>query len=174
MTQRGHRPEDRRSFPEHEIPELRARLFAKVMREPSGCWLWTGYRKVAPGYGAISIHNRLFFVHRLSWILHHGPIPEGMHVCHRCDVPNCVRPEHLFLGTHQENVEDMLAKGRGSTPPVHIGEAHPKVVVGDARVAEVRARWAANPGDQRALAREYGVSQSTIWRWIHGATRTTA
>lgn len=79
----------------------------------SGCWLWNGPRYKKTWHGQFRFRfqgTRL--AHRLSWMFHNGPIPAGMVVCHRCDVPHCVNPEHLFLGTWADNVRDMYAKGR--------------------------------------------------------------
>jgi len=65
-----------------------------------------------PGYGRFTIGKRIFGAHRLSYMLAYGSIPDGLFVCHRCDNPPCVRPEHLFLGTPIDNIKDSLAKGR--------------------------------------------------------------
>lgn len=79
-----------------------------VLIEPNcGCWLWNG-SSLERGYGRF----RGSLAHRVSWVLHNGPIPDGMHVCHRCDVTACVNPAHLFLGTALDNIRDMHAKGR--------------------------------------------------------------
>ena len=80
---------------------------------PHGCWLWTG--AVGDGYGEISINNWPVTVHRFSWEIHRGPIPEGMWVLHNCpggDNRLCSNPDHLWLGNAQDNVDDMYAKGR--------------------------------------------------------------
>lgn len=78
---------------------------------PKGCWLWTGRR--SNGYGRCSFRGRSMMAHRASWIMARGPIPAGLLVLHDCDVPNCVNPDHLFLGTYKTNMDDMYAKGRG-------------------------------------------------------------
>jgi len=77
------------------------------------CWLWTGCVTTF-GYGFYRWKkpNKMVHTHRIAWELEHGPIPEGMHVLHKCDVRPCCNPAHLWLGTHQENMADMRAKGR--------------------------------------------------------------
>jgi hypothetical protein len=77
----------------------------------SGCWLWLGSVS-SGGYGQLKIGGKLHRAHRLAWIVFRGPIPAGMMVCHRCDVPLCVNPDHLFVGTARDNFRDCLAKGR--------------------------------------------------------------
>jgi hypothetical protein len=79
----------------------------------TACWVWTGY-KMPFGHGQLTISKdeSCVLTHRFSWELHHGPIPEGIKVCHRCDNPPCVRPDHLFLGTQKDNIQDAIKKGR--------------------------------------------------------------
>lgn len=147
-----------------------AKLLARIesgSQKMTRCWLWTGY--CIQGYGVISVHNKSTGIHQLSYAIHRGPIPKGKYVLHKCDVRNCWRPRHLFLGTHLENIADMLKKGRGSTPPVIRGENHPKATLTDAQVAIIRMDTLT---PQRKLASIYGVSQSTIWRFRQGITRT--
>ncbi len=89
--------------------------------EPNtGCWLWTGSRN-QKGYGWSRIQGiSTRMAHRISWLLHRGDIPEGVLVCHKCDTPSCVNPDHLFLGTQKDNLLDMSRKGRsyrGGPPP---------------------------------------------------------
>lgn len=94
--------------------QLTARFFGRVKPE-NGCWLWLGY-KDRDGYGVFYTKegNR---AHRLSYIFFCGPIAEGMHVLHKCDNPSCVNPEHLFLGTNQDNIDDKMVKGRHRWKP---------------------------------------------------------
>jgi hypothetical protein len=103
--------------------------FWESVAKAEGCWEWTALLK-RNGYGSF-YRNRGVKVaaHRYSWELHHGPVPDGLFVCHRCDNPKCVRPDHLFLGTHRDNMDDMWAKGRanragGSLPHTHCAKGH--------------------------------------------------
>ena len=77
----------------------------------TGCWIWMGYLN-SGGYGSFYVDGQLRSAHRVSWELHYGPIPEGLNVCHHCDVPGCVNPDHLFVGTQKDNIRDALNKGR--------------------------------------------------------------
>lgn len=77
----------------------------------TGCWIWDAHVNLG-GYGQLTINKKPYLAHRFSYICFNGAIPEGMCVCHRCDVRNCVNPDHLFLGTNQDNTNDMLKKSR--------------------------------------------------------------
>jgi hypothetical protein len=93
------------------------RLARHLEQQPNGCIVWTGASDRS-GYGIITVApdfsppRRTWLAHRVSWTLSNGPIPDGLVVCHRCDNPPCCNPEHLFVGTHKQNSEDMVAKGR--------------------------------------------------------------
>ena len=106
---------------------LAQRLDHYSMVEPtSGCRLWWG-GTVRKGYGRLGVANRHWLAHRAAWFVANGPIPEGMLICHRCDVRACISPDHLFLGTHADNTADMMAKGRkrvaaSMLPPPTLGE----------------------------------------------------
>lgn len=82
----------------------------------NGCIVWNG-TKAGVGYGVLSINKRNYYVHRLSYRMFKGHIPNNMFVCHHCDNPSCYNPDHLFLGTPQDNVKDMIAKGRSNFVP---------------------------------------------------------
>lgn len=84
--------------------------FRERVQKTDGCWLWTG--DVARRYGRITIGQRAIRAHRFSYELHVGRIPKGMMVCHRCDVPLCVNPDHLFLGSAKDNMKDAVDKRR--------------------------------------------------------------
>ena len=107
--------------------EVRSRLKSKIKKDDNGCWVWTGSLHKPMPYGRVRLrsfagHPTRFTwrAHRASYIAFKGNIPEGMYVCHSCDNPSCINPDHLFLGTHQDNMDDMHAKGRyihkGATP----------------------------------------------------------
>lgn len=150
------------------------RFWEMVRRGPSEeCWPWTGSTR-AGGYGAIAVRvpgrrHRLAPAHRVSWELHNGPIPDGLQVLHRCDNPPCVNPAHLFLGTNDDNVADMLSKGRNL-----VGQrcAHAVLTAEDVRRARVLFRSGTPLGD---ISRQLGgVNRGTIrsainrstWKWV--------
>ncbi len=90
--------------------------FWKKIRKPdfaNGCWEWLGYLD-PKGYGTFGVNNKVFKAHRYSYLIHFGPIPEKLCVCHHCDNPQCCNPDHLFLGTHNDNMQDMIKKGRSN------------------------------------------------------------
>src|SRR3990167_11374075 len=88
------------------------RLFSKIKKD-KGCWNWNA-GLFQNGYGSISINDKTYKVSRVMYELSFGKIPKGMLVCHRCDNKKCINPKHLFLGTHKENMLDMVKKGRQS------------------------------------------------------------
>ena len=135
---------------------MKLRFDAKVLRF-GGCWLWTA-NKNNNGYGQLWFRRKLHLAHRLSWLIHFGPIPPGVCVLHRCDTPACVNPGHLFLGTQNDNVVDCLEKGRARRA---VGEKHPSAKLSEAQVLSIRR--ACSEGVPFAeLARQYSVHPTTI------------
>jgi len=104
---------DLKKMPSHIIQSLEERFWGMVLKT-DGCWLWQGYKN-PKGYGLISTKrgSRPLQTHRVSYEIHFGPIPDGKWVLHKCDNMQCVRPDHLFLGTPKENTHDMMEKERG-------------------------------------------------------------
>lgn len=94
-----------------------------VIKNKDGCWGWSGCAPKNPGYGQFRFGMKRERAHRASWKIHFGEIPTGKHVLHKCDNRICSRPDHLFLGTHKDNIQDMLNKDRHPTMGKH-GEAN--------------------------------------------------
>lgn len=146
------------------------RFWSKVDRSGE-CWLWMGSRH-QHGYGRMRVGSRRDGSRRLElathivWELTNGPISEGMWVLHHCDNPPCVRPEHLFLGTHAENMYDMIAKGRARHPSLP-GESCGHAKLTEAAALLIRARVAAGEM-QKTLAAEFGVSRATVCLVVGG------
>lgn len=133
------------------------RLFSKTALASNGCIEWHGCAN-QKGYGMMVYKGRIHAAHRVSWQLHFGEIAEGLLVLHHCDNPCCVNPDHLFLGTNQDNMDDMKSKGRQRTPR---GEESKRSKLTWAAVREIRASSAG----LRALARRFKVTEQTIW-WV--------
>ena len=129
-----------------------------------GCWLWTAAR-FGTGYGAIRIDGVTVKAHRFSYELHFGPIPPGMFVCHRCDVPLCVSPEHLFLGNDLVNMRDMIAKGRSVH---HNGERATKAKLTEDQVREIRRAYLAGDGSMGTIGARFGVGKGAVMGILSG------
>ena len=150
------------------------RFWAKV--DQSGeCWVWTGAKR-SKGYGAFAyikngdvIHGR---AHRYSYELHTGPIPAGLFVLHRCDNPACVRPDHLFLGTNQDNVTDMMRKGRhvagGTYAPGQYqrGEDHHNARLTPELVTNIRREYEQGGTSFSRIATKYGIAIGHAFRIV--------
>lgn len=152
------------SNPRGRIPEPVETRFWRKVNKTETCWLWTG--STTDGYGMIGTENSRAVrgAHRVSWELAHGPIPAGLCVLHRCDVRACVRPDHLFLGTRDDNMRDRNQKGRQAQH-----ERHGKARLSAEEVAEIRKKSAAG-ATQRALASSYGVGKGTIQHIVSDKT----
>jgi hypothetical protein len=139
------------------------------------CWEWIAARDW-DGYGMFSIGIRDVRAHRVSWELHHGPIPAGKEVCHTCDNPSCVNPSHCFLGSTQENTADRVAKKRSAFGDRNGMRRHPEIVrKGESaaivrltaeQVREIRIEYAKGDTNTYILAERFGVNASTIQRIV--------
>ncbi len=140
-------------------PSAEDRFWRSVNKTADGCWLWTAGSRTKQGYGNLRVNGRSTQAHRFSYALHNGPIPNGLHVLHRCDVVACVNPAHLFLGTDADNMADKMAKGRHRALS---GEECGTARLTRLKVDEIRARYACGGVSFMKLAREYGVAKYTI------------
>lgn len=144
--------------------DLRLRLYAKtLLSDDDSCWLWLGYID-KDGYGQLSVNDRSQRAHRMSWEAHVGPIPTDMQVLHTCDVRACINPNHLFLGTNVDNMIDRNSKGRAAA-----GERHGQRVLTESDVRTIRRRFR-HGETQTAIAKAYGVDQTTVSRVVLGRT----
>jgi predicted DNA-binding protein (UPF0251 family) len=145
------------------------------------CWLWTGFKN-EHGYGRMKFNGKATLAHRAIWFIHYGEIPESMCVCHRCDVPACCNPSHLFLGTHKDNMLDCKAKGRNASGDRSGARTHPETVprgsrngktkLTDLDVIEIRS-MASLKIQQKEIADKFGISRNGVScivnkkRWAH-------
>ena len=142
---------------------LASELEYRSIPEPNtGCWLWMGPPDNG-GYGSIRFGGKLMKSHRASWTAFRGEIPTGMCVLHQCDNPSCINPEHLFLGTRADNIQDMIQKGRDRKIA---GETHHKAKLSRTKVAIIKD----SPLSSSKLAAQYGVHKSTIRSIMAGKT----
>ena len=140
---------------------------------PNGCREWLGQPTVKGGYGQVKVQGVQWSAHRLAWVLFRGPIPQGKLICHKCNNPICVETEgknHLYVGTHQTNHDDMMLAG--TRPRGNIAGWTP---LEDADILELVRRWKA--GEKRTvLARQFGIRYGTLinilrgqtWGWLTG------
>lgn len=135
------------------------------------CWLWTGASS-KKGYGAFYFRGRQVGAHVASYWIHVGDVPADLQVLHRCDVRPCVNPEHLFLGTQSDNMQDMVRKGRQKkvgTP--QRGELNANLKLSDAQVTEIRALFSTGMR-QTEIARTVGATKANVWSIVHNRSRT--
>jgi hypothetical protein len=139
---------------------LTERFLAYIEPQADGCWHWTG--TIAPsGYGVLWHGTKQIAAHRFSYEHHLHPIPEGLFVCHQCDVRRCVNPAHLWLGTQSDNMLDASRKGRTQR-----GTAHPRAF--SQEKVDLMRHWYATGWSQGRIAALLGCSTSTVHRIVTG------
>jgi hypothetical protein len=155
---------------------LAERLCEKASPEPNtGCWLWTGQSDQF-GYGTLAVRGRTRKAHRLAWEVAYGPLPKiaghhGAVVRHRCNLPGCVNPAHLVIGSQRDNLQDMSRAGRSTR-----GERSHLAVLTEGDVREI-LRLSADGVKQRIIGAKFGVTQGNVsamvcglsWRHVSGA-----
>lgn len=148
--------------------DIKQKFYSNIRINPeTGCWEWAGLRD-KKGYG---IFKALGFTHRanrFSWLLHKGEFPNELYVCHKCDNPPCVNPDHLFLGTQKDNMQDMVRKGRNADSK---GIKNPRASLYDDAIIQIRKLW--DLGESvKEIAIHFCVPKSTVQKIISNETWT--
>jgi hypothetical protein len=157
-----------------DLGYLKALIEDRTIPEPnSGCWLWTGGLS-SSNYGKLRFRGRSAQAHRLSYDVYKGPIPEGFSVCHKCDNPPCVNPDHLYAGTAKDNCRDKIERKRdGKTNP-----SPPKIFVSE-RASQKTLTWEVVRAIRvlrpdfplcKEIARQFGVTTGQIHKIVRGLT----
>lgn len=140
-------------------PKSISERFWMKVQKTRGCWYWTsneGGKTLK--YGMLSVpQGHEGMAHRISWEIHFGKIPEGLLVLHKCDNPKCVKPSHLFLGTPQDNMDDMVRKRRSL-----YGEKSPQAKLSAIQVERIRKLYTSGKYSQQKLGEMFGVHQTNI------------
>jgi len=140
---------------------------ARISVSENGCWIWQGRVagpgwKTGKGYGCFYLKGRQTSAHRASWVLHNQrEIPEGLYVCHSCDVTTCVNPKHLFLGTQFDNMRDAARKGRTKNVNDWSGMKNPKAKLSEEQRQSLQSEIALGSSNQ-TLARKYGITSVRV------------
>jgi hypothetical protein len=155
------------------------RFWSKVERSDDGCWLWKAHF-YNDGYGQFSFRDRPLRAHRVSWVIVNGDLPLDVQVLHRCDTPACVRPDHLFLGSHQDNMDDMKTKGRALSGDRNTSRTNPEKLArgadhGNAKLTSEQVRKLREMKKSgltyTQMAGTFGASRSTIAAICSGRNR---
>ena len=148
------------------IPPMK-RFWPKVMITDN-CWEWTA-SKNPQGYGLFLFKSKYYPAHRFMWLAFHGTLPENMCVCHHCDNPSCVNPKHLFLGTHRDNMDDMLKKNRQRNG-ISLGEAHGATSLRNEDIWEIKRLYKTGKLCHREIARMFLIDRKTVGNIVNRIT----
>lgn len=155
-------------------PKIIDRFWPQV-HKTSGCWEWRGMRDSRNRYGLFFVANGMTRIsaHRFSWLIAGRSIPQGLYVCHHCDNTICVNPDHLFVGTQKDNMQDCVQKGRMANRPAESyphGERHYNARLTGAAVNAIRQRYAQGGVTYQDLGSIYGVTPTNIGAIVRGQT----
>lgn len=141
----------------HYTSKTLKRFWSKIsVKSDTECWEWQG--KLSP-YGKFRIGKKMLYSHRVTWEIVNGTIPQEMHVLHSCDNPACCNPNHLFLGSHLDNMRDKVTKNRQHIPKGEMNGFHK---LSNQQIEDIRLRYAMRDILQKELAQQYGVSRQHI------------
>ena len=132
------------------------RFNRSVIKKESGCWDWSGCL-YATGYGKITFQTKNWLAHRASYKIHKGDVPSDMLVCHTCDNRKCTNPDHLFIGTHKDNLSDMKNKGRSNR-----GQKNGRSKLTDEDVGSLKHMNRVRYFEQKELAKHFGINRSLV------------
>lgn len=158
----------------HVSNDARRRFWANVAKD-QGCWVWKGGVLREGSYGRMMVDGERFLAHRLSFAIEHGWLPvrngqgKELIICHHCDNKPCVRPDHLYIGTHSQNSNDAIE--RKLMIPVNghpFGEMHPNAKLTGQQAEEIRRIYAAGGFTQRELGLRFGISQTQVSEIVRG------
>jgi hypothetical protein len=140
-----------------KVIPVKDRFLSKV-NKTSDCWNWTGYIG-SNRYGQLKINHKMIKSHRVSYELYNGDIPAGLNVLHKCDNTKCVNPDHLFLGSQKENVQDMLTKNRANRA---FGSKAGRSRLLQEQVLDIRQQYKVNFISWADLGRRFGVTGNAV------------
>jgi len=160
-----HEYKGKKIYDKENLNELmKEKIESSISINEKGCWIWNK-SKHRQGYGNLNYKKIPSLAHRVSWMVYVGEIPNGIKVCHRCDIPSCVNPQHLFLGTQKDNVNDAVLKGKFEGR--RQGKRRNKLTIN--QVNEIR--HLSSQGKQRKeLEKLFCVSQTCIAKILTGVS----
>lgn len=138
----------------HKNPPIKEHIQNNVVIDENGCWIWKKYTD-RDGYGNCTFKGKVKQAHRVSYLAFRGEVPDDKMVCHHCDIPSCVNPEHLYVGDHFTNAQDKHSRGRNK--PIN-GESNNMAVLTEQQVLEIRSNYTGKWGEQIRLCKKYGIS----------------
>jgi hypothetical protein len=162
---------DRRKREDLTLKECEMLFWSQVEISESGCWNWKGGR-ISNRYGTFSLGGKGgLLAHRVSWLFTFGIIPSGLKCLHECDNGFCVRPDHLFIGTQTDNMQDMLSKGRDNYAN---GSTHPMAKMTREQIIKLRKLASTGGYVDRELSKMFGIARSVVnkirnrklWSWV--------